>query len=136
MQRMAVLRLAGVVEPAGDEQAREAPAEALPLLAFGVVQGRAAEAAGALPCDRDTPPPERPDIQRAVGQRPEVQPAAGAEGDGPDTALDAVVEDDAAGTGELAQVAHQGRQPVPRQRPAEEVRHRHRPGRQAEAPPS
>ena len=105
MERVAVARLAEMGHAAGHEEAGEAPVEAAPVLAFGVEEAGRGETSGRLPGDLDAADPERADVHRPVGEDPEVEAAAGGEGQRPHAALRTVVERDPADARDLAQVA-------------------------------
>ena len=103
MQGMAVDRLADVLQPAGDQEAREV--EAARGLGIAAPPAGMAKTGRRLPGDLPAAPPQRPDIERVVGERPEVEAATGAEGQCPHALLVAVAEHDLAHAGDLAKVA-------------------------------
>ena len=83
---MAVGRLADVLQPAGDQKAREQPGKAAAAVGVGVVTGGMAVARGACPADRLAAPRQGADIERTIDQHREIEAATGAELEGLDAA--------------------------------------------------
>ena len=108
MQRVLLIRLTRVIQPAGNKEPGERPIEAAPPIAFEVCERSAPKACWCLPAKLRPLPPQWPDIQRAIGEDPEVQAAPGRERKRSHTPFGSVVQDDTADAGNLTKIADHG----------------------------
>ena len=117
-----------MVEPAGQQQAREGSRPGEPALAFIFMQAGMAEPARRMPADRLALVLAIGDVESAVDQCGEAQAAAGAEFQHADAALDAVAKRHQPHAGELRQHARPFGNLPPRKRLTVELYHQLRLG--------